>query len=129
MRVAVAIINNVQGQILLALRQAHQHQGNLWEFPGGKIEKDETARHALVREMQEELGILVVSACQFLTTSHDYGDQSVLLDVWRVTEFSGLPYGREGQLLKWCEIGELADDDFPVANKPIIYALKSRIDR
>ena len=125
MRVAVAIINNMQGQVLLSLRQAHQHQGNLWEFPGGKIEKNETSQQALLREMQEELGILVVSAYPLFTTSHHYGDQSVSLEVWRVSEFGGCPYGREGQRLKWCAISELIDDDFPAGNSAIIAALQS----
>ncbi len=123
MHVAVAIIENVHKQILLALRQPHQHQGNLWEFPGGKVEKGETVYDTLAREMREELGVVIISAQPFITTSYHYSNKLVLLDAWRVTKFSGQPYGREGQTLKWSELDKLTDNRFPVANDPIIHAL------
>ncbi len=122
--VAVAVIINQHQQVLIALRQAHQHQGNLWEFPGGKVEDDEHIEHALQREIEEEVGLTIHSAEQFLTIGHDYGDKSVLLDVWQVTDYSGQAYGKEGQTLRWCDIQELDDSDFPIANVEIIEALK-----
>ncbi len=125
--VAVAVILNSEQEVLLALRQKHQHQGNLWEFPGGKVEQAESVYDALVREIDEEIGISIVSAKAFLKLNHNYNDKSVLLDVWIVEEFYGNPQGREGQPLRWCAINDLNEDDFPAANKAIIYALKSRV--
>lgn len=123
--VAVATIFNVENQVLLTLRQAHQHQANLWEFPGGKVEEDETVHDALKREILEEVAITIIAAEPLLTVSHDYDDRSVLLDVWRVDKFEGTPYGQEGQKMRWCSIADLAESEFPKANEPIIKALKA----
>lgn len=123
--VAVATIINADNEVLLALRQAHQHLGNLWEFPGGKVETDETVYAALKREIWEELAITVIAAKPLLTVSHDYDDRSVLLDVWHVDKFDGTPHGQEGQRLQWCAISNLADIEFPSANIPIISALQA----
>ena len=64
--VAVGVIFDNKGSVLLAKRAKHQHQGDLWEFPGGKVEKNEDAKQALVRELNEELGIIVTSSKPFL---------------------------------------------------------------
>ncbi len=127
--VAVAVIINSQQQVLLGLRQAHQHQGGLWEFPGGKVETNETAYDALVREVEEEVGLTITSADPLIEISHDYGDKSVLLDVWWVEAFSGEAIGKEGQHLRWNTISGLNDIEFPAANVAIIQALKSRVKR
>lgn len=123
--VAVATIVNADNEVLLALRQAHQHLGNLWEFPGGKVEADETTYDALKREVMEELAITVIAAKPLLTVAHDYDDRSVLLDVWHVEQFDGTPRGQEGQKLQWCAISNLVDIEFPSANVPIISALQT----
>jgi 8-oxo-dGTP diphosphatase len=123
--VAVATIINADNEVLLALRQAHQHLGNLWEFPGGKVEANETVYAALKREIWEELAITVIAAKPLLTVSHDYDDRSVLLDVWHVDKFDGTPHGQEGQRLQWCAISNLVDIEFPSANVPIISALQA----
>jgi len=120
--VAVALIIKNQ-QVLISLRAAHVHQGNLWEFPGGKLEKDETAQQALCREIKEELDIDVLSSQNFMRIQHDYGDQSVLLDVLRVDDFAGEPRGVEGQKIKWQAINHLQAEDFPAANRIIVHRL------
>ena len=120
LHVAVGIIYNQQQQILLAKRPEHTDQGGLWEFPGGKVETGETVRQALVRELQEEIGIDVVTASPLMEVTHDYGDKNVLLDVWRVTKFSGVAQGNEGQIVRWVSICECANYDFPEANRTII---------
>lgn len=121
--VAVATIVNDQQQVLLALRQAHQHQGNLWEFPGGKVEDNEWVYDALTREIKEEIDIDITDAQPLLIINHDYGDRKVLLDVWHVKGFNGKPTGREGQQIRWCAISELNESELPQANVPIIEAL------
>ena len=122
--VAVAVIVNSEQEVLLALRQLHQHQGGLWEFPGGKVEAGESVFDALVREIQEELAVTVLTAKPLIKIAHDYSEQSVILDVWIVSEFTGTPQGHEGQTLRWCSITDLIDDDFPAANVAIINALR-----
>jgi len=123
--VAVATIINAEKQVLLTLRQSHQHQGDLWEFPGGKVETKETCFDALKREVLEEVAITVISAEPLLTISHHYDDLSVLLDVWHVNKFSGTPHGLEGQKWRWCAISDLIDNQFPAANVAIISALQA----
>lgn len=124
-RVAVAVIINAAQQVLISWRQPHQHQGGLWEFPGGKCEPGETTYAALVREIDEEVGLKIQQASPLISLSHDYGDKQVELDVWRVTQFDGDASGREGQPLKWCHYSELDPSQFPAANAAIIEALQN----
>ncbi|MFF7705737.1 Nudix family hydrolase [Pseudomonas sp. NPDC007930] len=120
--VMAAVIRGQGGRILIARRAESQHQGGLWEFPGGKLEADEAPRAGLARELAEELGIRVEQARPLITIPHDYPDKHVLLDVWEVTAFSGEPHGAEGQPLAWVLPKELPNYDFPAANAPIIAA-------
>jgi len=122
--VAVGVLRNDQGQVLISLRADEAHQGGLWEFPGGKVEPGESVEQALSREVEEELGICVHSCTPFIQISHDYEDKSVLLDVWNVQSFSGVPRGREGQQIEWRAQSALCVDDFPRANARIIRALQ-----
>jgi len=122
--VAVAVIENDRQQVLLTKRPEHVHQGGLWEFPGGKLEAGEEAREALVRELHEELGIVVSRARPLIQIPHDYSDRSVLLDVYLIEEFSAVPYGKEGQALQWVSRDALSDCPMPVANLPIIQAVQ-----
>ncbi|MBD1553272.1 Nudix family hydrolase, partial [Pseudomonas typographi] len=120
--VVAAVIRGQDGRLLIARRADTQHQGGLWEFPGGKLEPGEAPRDGLARELMEELGIRVQHARPLITVHHDYPDKHVLLDVWEVTAFSGEPQGAEGQPLAWVLPKALRDYDFPAANAPIIRA-------
>nr|WP_246883218.1 Nudix family hydrolase [Pseudomonas protegens] len=122
--VAAAVIRDACGKILIARRADTQHQGGLWEFPGGKVEPGEAVEAALARELQEELGIAVTAARPLIKVQHDYPDKQVLLDVWEVSAFSGEPHGAEGQPLAWVTARELADYEFPAANQPIVAAAR-----
>ncbi|NWB27022.1 Nudix family hydrolase [Pseudomonas gingeri] len=122
--VAAAVIRGTEGRILIARRADSQHQGGLWEFPGGKVEEGEAVAVALARELREELGILVTTARPLIKVRHDYPDKQVLLDVWEVSSFTGEPHGAEGQPLAWVTQRELADYEFPAANQPIIAAAR-----
>lgn len=121
---AAAVMERPDGHILIARRPAASHQGDLWEFPGGKLEAGETARQALARELAEELGVTVTGCRPQLRVRHRYGDRAVLLDVWRVTAWRGEPAGREGQAVAWVPPARLADHDFPAANRPIVAAAR-----
>jgi len=122
--VAVGIIENAQHRILVARRPEHKHQGGKWEFPGGKIHVGEAVHDALARELHEELGITLRGACPMQRVRHDYADRSVLLDVWRVTDYTGELRGREGQPLRWLMPQELVSLDLPDADLPIVRALQ-----
>ncbi|MDO9320375.1 MAG: Nudix family hydrolase [Pseudomonas sp.] len=122
--VAAAVIRGADGRILLARRADQQHQGGLWEFPGGKVEAGETVAAALRRELQEELGITVTSARPLIKVQHDYPDKQILLDVWLVSAFSGEPHGAEGQPLAWVVPRQLPEYEFPAANAPIVQAAR-----
>ncbi len=122
--VAVGVIRNHDGRILVARRSAGQHLGGLWEFPGGKVEAGESVEQALARELHEELGIEVLAHSALCCIQHDYSDKSVLLDVWIVNAFSGTAQGKEGQPLRWLFPHELKHTDFPQANRAIIRALQ-----
>ena len=115
---------DARGAVLIARRPAHVHQGDLWEFPGGKLEAGESVQAGLARELEEELGILPERSRPLIRIHHDYSDKSVLLDVWRVEGFRGTPHGREGQPVRWLAPEALDPNEFPAANRPIIAALQ-----
>jgi len=120
--VAAAVILDHRGHILLAQRPDDKHQGGLWEFPGGKVEPNEPVVEALARELDEELGIQLTHAQPLIRIPHHYPDKSVLLDVYTVDAFSGEPFGREGQPVRWVAPADLQAYEFPAANKPIVTA-------
>ena len=121
--VAVGILIDDAGRVLVTRRAPDAHQGGLWEFPGGKVEENETLLEALTRELKEELGVLVEATEALMVLDHDYGDKQVRLDVYRVTRWSGEPRGLEGQPLAWQQPEELRDWVFPAANRPILERL------
>lgn len=123
--VAVGVIQNLTGEILIAKRPDHLHQGGLWEFPGGKIESGESVEAALKRELAEELSISVLNAKPLLVLEYNYPDKLVLLDAWLVDSFTGVAVGNEGQAVRWVAQSDLKAYEFPQANIPIIEKLNS----
>jgi 8-oxo-dGTP diphosphatase len=121
--VAGVIFSVDKSCVLLALRKPDQHQGNLWEFPGGKMEAGETQAEALTRELKEEVAISVVDAKHRRTLEHRYSDRQVRLHFWDVLQFSGEEHGCEGQQLAWVALDELATLAFPEANQLIVEEL------
>ena len=122
--VAAAVLENTAGEVLLARRPDHVHQGGLWEFPGGKVEPGESLHAALERELAEELGVDLLAHRPLIRVRHCYGDRCVVLDVHRVTAFHGDPRGLEGQPLAWVEKRRLKDYPMPAADRPIVSALR-----
>lgn len=123
LNVAVGVVKNQVGEVLISRRANHVHQGGLWEFPGGKLECNENTFQALQRELQEELGIYIRSAYPLIKIIYDYADKKVCLHVLHVEAYEGIPAGLEQQPVKWVPVNNLPHYTFPKANLPIIKAL------
>lgn len=121
--VAVAVIENSEGQILISKRPEDREQGGLWEFPGGKIEIGENTEQALKREIDEELALNIQSSRPLIHIRHRYPDYSVSLNVRKVIAYSGDEFGCEGQKIAWVDKKKLLSLSFPEANYPIITAV------
>jgi 8-oxo-dGTP diphosphatase len=122
---AVALID-VDGRVLLAQRPPGKSMAGLWEFPGGKVEAGETPEAALIRELQEELGIDTQASCLAPLTfaSHAYPDFHLLMPVFACRRWQGTPLSREGQALKWVRARDLRDYPMPPADLPLIPILR-----
>ena len=122
--VAVAVLVNARGEVLLTRRHRKQHQGGLWEFPGGKFEAGEDVDAALRRELREELGVEVEAHEALLSVTHDYPERRVQLHVRRVSAYRGAARPREGQPMRWVAVHELHRYTFPAANAPIVQRVR-----
>jgi len=122
---AVALID-VDGRILLAQRPEGKSMAGLWEFPGGKVEPGETPEAALIRELDEELGINTWRSCLAPLTfaSHGYDEFHLLMPVFACRKWEGTPRPREGQTLAWARVSELRDYPMPPADIPLIAMLR-----
>jgi len=122
---AVALID-VDGRVLLAQRPEGKSMAGLWEFPGGKIEPGETPEAALIRELEEELGIDTWASCLAPLTfaSHGYADFHLLMPLFACRKWNGQPQAREGQTLKWVRARDLRDYPMPPADLPLIPILR-----
>lgn len=122
--VACALID-ADNRVLITQRPEGKAMAGLWEFPGGKIEKDELPEDALLRELQEELGVITWKSCLAPLTfaSHDYGDFHLLMPLYVCRKWEGQMAAREGQALKWVRPNRLRDYPMPPADAPLIPAL------
>lgn len=122
--VAVAVLRRSDGRVLIAERAAWRHQGGRLEFPGGKIDPDESLASALGRELEEELGVRPLQWELFMRVRHRYEDRDVILHACLVEGWSGEPRAMEEQPLDWLRPEELVHERFPAANRPIVAALQ-----
>jgi 8-oxo-dGTP diphosphatase len=106
---AVAGILQRDNKILIAERPQGKPYSGFWEFPGGKIEPPESGEQALIRELQEELGIEVNVAQLLFHHEYTYPDKVVHLQIWQVTQFLGEPHGKENQQLRWVTKSQMMD--------------------
>lgn len=122
--VMAGVLADETGRVLVAQRPVGKHLAGRWEFPGGKLHADEAPLAGLARELAEELGVTLESAEPLIRLRHDYPDRRVLLDVWRVTRYSGTPQGLDSQALDWVAPDDLPRIDLLEADRPIITALR-----
>lgn len=122
---AVALIDP-DGRVLLAQRPEGKSMAGLWEFPGGKVEPGETPEAALIRELQEELGIDTWASCLAPLTfaSHSYETFHLLMPLFACRKWKGIPESKEGQALKWVQANRLKDYPMPPADIPLIPILR-----
>lgn len=121
--VVAAVLQQPDGRFLLAQRPPGKAYAGYWEFPGGKIEDDETPAAALSRELHEELGIGVISAYPWLIREFDYPHAAVRLNFFRVRAWSGELQGREAQAFAWQRLDAIDVAPLLPANGPILKAL------
>ena len=121
--VVAGVLRDARGRILLARRTAGRDLAGAWEFPGGKVEAGETALQALDRELDEELGIRVLSAEPLISVPQAYPGKRIVLDVHTVHAFDGTPRGRERQALAWAPLEKLSSYPMPPADRPVVAAL------
>lgn len=120
--VAACALVDADNRILIAQRPKGKSLAGLWEFPGGKIEDGETPEDALIRELDEELGIQTEESCLAPLTfaSHSYEKFHLLMPLYICRRFWGVPQPKEGQVLKWVKSRNLRDYEMPPADEPLI---------
>lgn len=123
--VACALVD-ADDRVLLAQRPPGKSMAGLWEFPGGKLEEDETPEEALIRELAEELGIETKVACLAPLTfaSHAYDDFHLIMPLFVCRRWWGIVQPQEGQVLKWVRSEKLRDYPMPEADIPLIPILR-----
>ncbi len=125
--VAAAALVDGQGRVLLAQRGKGRSMAGLWEFPGGKVQTGETPEQALVRELEEELGLAIdvknLTPAGF--ASHSYADFHLLMPLFLCREWAGTPEAREHSALKWLKPDDMGEFPMPEADIPLVATLRT----
>jgi 8-oxo-dGTP diphosphatase len=119
--VAAAALIDADGRVLICQRPEGKQLAGLWEFPGGKVEPGETPEACLIRELDEELGIKVTGAClaPFVFASHSYEGFHLLMPLYLLRRWEGVPTAREHKALKWVRPDRFDDYPMPPADGPL----------
>ena len=128
LRVVAGIVER-DGLILIAQRRADDRLAGQWEFPGGKVEDGETPETALIRELEEELGITVKPAClaPFVFASHTYETFHLMMPLYLIRRWEGEPEAREHKALKWVRPNDMRNYEMPPADLPLVAWLQDFI--
>lgn len=124
--IVVCIIMDDQERLLIAQRPEEAMLGGLWEFPGGKVEKDELPEDGLRREIREELGVDLGELDYFHSLDHGYSHFKITLMAWLGRIKEGTPAPRASQQLKWVRVADLSDYPFPKANRVLTQKLQKQ---
>jgi 8-oxo-dGTP diphosphatase/A/G-specific adenine glycosylase len=127
-QIGVAVIRDDRDLILIDRRLAKGLLGGFWEFPGGKIEGNETVQECIKREVLEEIGIEIAVDSHLITIDHTYSHFRVNLQVYNCRYLSGQARAIECEEIRWVTIQELDNYTFPAANQEIIRALKDMVN-
>jgi len=122
--IAVGVIGGEGGPFLIEVRPDDRHLGGMLAFPGGKCRSGERPEEALRREIREEVGLEPTNITPLITIPWQYPERRLRLHVYRITDWTGEPHGREGQTLRWSTLSELWAQPFPPANRGILSALQ-----
>lgn len=127
--VAAACLVDADGRILLAQRPEGKKMAGLWEFPGGKVDEGETPEFALMRELEEELGLSTRPCCfaPIAFASHQYDDFHLLMPLFVCRVWEGSPQSKEGQQIKWVRKANLMDYDMPEADIPLVSQIQAAL--
>ncbi len=119
--VAAALVDS-DGRVLIAQRPEGKQLAGLWEFPGGKVEPGETPETALIRELEEELGIIVKQAClaPFVFASHTYESFHLLMPLYLIRRWEGEPEAKEHKAIKWVRPNDMRNYPMPPADDPLV---------
>jgi len=122
--VACALVD-ADRRVLIAQRPEGKTFAGLWEFPGGKVEEGESPEAALIRELEEELGVSTRTAClaPLTFTSHSYENFHLMMPLYVCRKWQGTPWPREHSALKWVRPQRLREYPMPPADEPLIAPL------
>jgi 8-oxo-dGTP diphosphatase len=122
---AVALVDP-DGRVLLSQRPKGKDMAGLWEFPGGKVQANESPENALIRELEEELGVLTWNSCLAPLTfaSHNYKNFHLLMPLFICRKWEGTPFPKEQQKLNWVRPIDMKNYPMPPADTPIISVLR-----
>lgn len=122
--VVAAVIHDPDGRVLLTRRPDDRHMGGLWEFPGGKVDADESPAEALARELVEELDLAVEVGEPITFAVHEEPGLRILLLFYAATIVSGTPRSLDGQQLAWVATGDLPRYPTPPADAQLVTRLR-----
>jgi mutator protein MutT len=128
-RIGVGVIRNQHNLILIDRRQQKGSMGGLWEFPGGKIEPNETVQECIAREISEELAIEIAVETLLIEIEHTYPQYHITLYVYNCRYIKGEPQPLECDEIRWVKPHELEQYEFPAANAAIVAALHKKLNR
>lgn len=123
--VVALVLEDNQGNILLAKRPTGKHLAGLWEFPGGKVEPEESYQQALIREIKEELNYTPRQFGHLITVKHKYPEKTIILHTFHCIDNSSKVFSAENQQLIWLHKSKLSSLDMPKADIPIVNLLKN----
>lgn len=127
--VAAAALVDADGRVLICQRPEGKALAGLWEFPGGKVETGETPEVCLIRELDEELGIIVTKSClaPFVFASHEYEAFHLLMPLFLIRRWEGVVVNREHKAMAWVRPNQMADYPMPPADAPLVAWLRDLI--
>ena len=125
--IVIGILRNTKNEVLLGKRMKGKNLKGYWEFPGGKIELNETPEEALFREFQEELGVEIGRSMKMESISYQYDQYDVVLIPFKIIDYIGYPSGLEGQELIWRATDQLRELEILPANRSLVEKLTAEL--